>query len=63
MSEGKCDAEKTADSMASFRSVDRRLFLQGAAASGLVGAASLALPNWASGAAAPEDMSAIGKEI
>ncbi len=63
MSEGKCDAEKTADSMASFCSVDRRLFLQGAAASGLVGAASLALPNWASGAVAPEELSAIGKEI
>ena len=63
MSEGKCDAEKTADSMASFCSVDRRLFLQGAAASGLVGAASLALPNLASGAVAPEDLSAIGKEI
>src|SRR3984893_8041046 len=38
------------------------MFLQGAAASGLVGAASLALPNWASGAAA-EDMSAIQIEI
>jgi acetylornithine deacetylase/succinyl-diaminopimelate desuccinylase-like protein len=63
MSEGKCDAGKTADSLASFCSVDRRLFLQGAAASGLVGAASLALPNWASGAAAPEELSAIGKEI
>jgi acetylornithine deacetylase/succinyl-diaminopimelate desuccinylase-like protein len=62
MSEGKCDAKKTADAKASFGSVDRRTFLQGAAASGLAGAASLALP-WASGAAAAEDMSTIGKEI
>ena len=63
MSEAKRDAEKSVDSKITFSSVDRRMFLQGAAASGLVGAASLALPNWASGAAAAEDLSAIQKEI
>jgi acetylornithine deacetylase/succinyl-diaminopimelate desuccinylase-like protein len=63
MSEAKRDAEKSVDSKISFSSVDRRMFLQGAAASGLVGAASLALPNWASGAASAEDLSAIQKEI
>ena len=42
--------------------VDRRGFLQGAAATGLVGAAALALPKWASGAPA-DDLSAIQKEI
>jgi hypothetical protein len=63
MSEAKRDADKAAELKISFPPVDRRMFLQGAAASGLVGAASLALPNWASGAAAAEDMSAIQKEI
>jgi acetylornithine deacetylase/succinyl-diaminopimelate desuccinylase-like protein len=43
--------------------VDRRAFLQGAAASGLFGAAALALPSWASGVAPADDMSAIQKEI
>ena len=63
MTEAKRDTENSVDAKTSFCSVDRRLFLQGAAASGLVGAASLALPNWASGAAAAEDLSAIHKEI
>jgi acetylornithine deacetylase/succinyl-diaminopimelate desuccinylase-like protein len=63
MTEAKRDTENSVDAKISFSSVDRRLFLQGAAASGLVGAASLALPNWASGAAAAEDLSAIHKEI
>ena len=63
MTEAKRDTENSVDAKISFCSVDRRLFLQGAAASGLVGAASLALPNWASGAAAAEDLSAIHKEI
>ena len=63
MTEAKRDAENSVDSKISFSSVDRRMFLQGAA-SGLVGAASLALPNWASGAAeAAEDLNAIQKEI
>jgi len=63
MTEAKRDTENSVDAKISFSSVDRRLFLQGAAASGLVGAVSLALPNWASGAAAAEDLSAIHKEI
>ncbi len=64
MSEAKRDTENSVNAKISFSSVDRRLFLQGAAASGLVGAASLALPNWASGAAvAADDLSAIHKEI
>ena len=63
MSEVKRDAENTGDLKILSSSVDRRMFLQGAAASGLVGAASLALPEWASGAAAAEDMSVIQKEI
>jgi acetylornithine deacetylase/succinyl-diaminopimelate desuccinylase-like protein len=63
MTEAKRDTENSVDAKTSFSSVDRRLFLQGAAASGLVGAASLALPNWASGATAAEDLSAIHKEI
>ena len=63
MTEAKRDTENSVDAKISFSSVDRRLFLQGAAASGLVGAASLALPNWASGAAAAEDLSAIHKEV
>ena len=63
MSEVKRDAENIGDLKILSSSVDRRMFLQGAAASGLVGAASLALPNWASGAATAEDMSVIQKEI
>jgi acetylornithine deacetylase/succinyl-diaminopimelate desuccinylase-like protein len=46
-----------------FSPVDRRAFLHGVAASGLVGAASLALPSWASSAVAADEMSAIQKEI
>jgi acetylornithine deacetylase/succinyl-diaminopimelate desuccinylase-like protein len=44
-------------------SVDRRTFLQGAAASSLVGAAALTMPSWASGAMPADDMSAFRKEI
>jgi len=42
---------------------DRRTFLQGAAASAAVGAAALALPSWARGGAAADDMAAITAEI
>src|SRR3984893_13494737 len=63
MNEGKGDTENSVDGKISFSSVDRRMFLQGAAASGLVGAASLALPNWASGGAPADDLVAIQKEI
>jgi acetylornithine deacetylase/succinyl-diaminopimelate desuccinylase-like protein len=63
MSEAKRDAEKSVNSKVSVSSVDRRMFLQGAAASGLVGAASLALPNWASGGAPADDLAAIQREI
>ncbi len=41
------------------RGVDRRVFLQGVAAS----AAALALPKWASSAPAAADLDAIQKEI
>src|ERR1700720_1290458 len=63
MNEAKRDAEKSVNSKVSVSSVDRRMFLQGAAASGLVGAASPALPNWASGGAPADDLAAIQKEI
>ena len=58
MSETKCNGNSAAQSLG----VDRRVFLLGATVAGLYGAASLTLPNWASGAAA-EDVSAIQKEI
>jgi acetylornithine deacetylase/succinyl-diaminopimelate desuccinylase-like protein len=62
MSETKRNPENAGEWM-SFSVVDRRAFLHGVAASGLVGAASLALPSWASGRAAADDLSAIQKEI
>jgi acetylornithine deacetylase/succinyl-diaminopimelate desuccinylase-like protein len=57
------ETKSSANLPAQFPYVDRRVFLQGATAAGLCGAASLALPNWSSGAASAEDMSAIQKEI
>ncbi len=63
MSETRRDTEQVADPKISFSCVDRRTFLQGAAASGVVGAASLALPDWAGGAAPADAMAAIQEEI
>ncbi len=62
MNETKCNPE-IAGEWTPFSPVDRRAFLHGVAASGLVGAASLALPSWASSAVAADEMSAIQKEI
>jgi len=62
VSDTKRKAEDTVGSEAQFSAVDRRAFLHAAAASGFVGAASLALPKWASAAPA-DDMSTIQKEI
>jgi acetylornithine deacetylase/succinyl-diaminopimelate desuccinylase-like protein len=62
MSETKRNPE-IAGEWTPFSPVDRRAFLHGVAASGLVGAASLALPSWASSAVAADEMSAIQKEI
>jgi acetylornithine deacetylase/succinyl-diaminopimelate desuccinylase-like protein len=63
MSDAKRNSEATEKLEMQLSCGDRRAFLQGAAATGFVGAAALALPGWVSGATPAEDRIAIGKEI
>ena len=64
MSNQKSSASRNYDEKFQLRdSFDRRSFIQGAAASGLVGAAALSLPNLTRSVLAADDLDAIRKEI